>query len=225
MNQYFGTWHGPTSALGPALDRVDGLFPGKMVIISEFGYPGPFAGNPQQADQLRIQTIQQQLPILATRDWIAGAIMWCYQDYKSRRNLWPGQVEGFVDHGVVDEMRTHKPSFDVWRQLNGPATIEAHWVAPGFTATVTPNSERSLPYYPLHHYRLKWTLINEYGQPVASGERQFDTLAGPEQVSGAVAHDHSGGALRLMLTLLDSTGAVAAERQLEWPEKPADPQQ
>jgi beta-glucuronidase len=221
MNQYFGTWHGPTSALGPALDKVDQLFPGKMVIISEFGYPGPFAGSALQADQLRIQTIQQQLPILAARDWIAGAIMWCYQDYKSRRNLWPGQVEGFVEHGVVDEMRTHKPSFDVWRQLNSAATIEAQWLAapdaktPGFTATVTPNTERSLPYYPLHHYRLDWTLINEYGQPVARGERQFDTLAGPEQVTGTVPRNRSGGALRLMLTLLDSTGAVAAEQQLQ----------
>src|SRR5271168_1289165 len=39
MNQYFGSWHGPESALVPALDRVNQLFPSKMVIVSEFGYP------------------------------------------------------------------------------------------------------------------------------------------------------------------------------------------
>jgi beta-glucuronidase len=231
MNQYFGTWHGPTSALGPALDTVDRLFPGKMVIISEFGYPGPFASNPLEADRLRIQTIQQQLPILAARDWIAGAIMWCYQDYKSRRNLWPGQVEGFVEHGVVDEMRTHKPSFEVWRQLNSPASIEAQWVkAPdakgaGFSATVTPNTERSLPYYALHHYRLDWTLVDEYGHSVASGERQFETLAVPEHITASVPHDRRGEALRLTLTLRDSSGSVAAERQLESPTVPIDSRQ
>ena len=45
MNQYFGAWHGPREALGPALDKVDRLFPDKMVIISELGFPGIFAKN------------------------------------------------------------------------------------------------------------------------------------------------------------------------------------
>ncbi len=45
MNQYFGAWHGPREALDPALDKVDRLFPDKMVIISEMGYPGIFAKN------------------------------------------------------------------------------------------------------------------------------------------------------------------------------------
>ena len=120
MNQYFGTWHGPAAALGPALDKVDRLFPDKMVIISEFGYPGPFARERDAADQARMRTIQDQMPMLAARDWIAGAILWCYQDYKSRRNLWPGQVEGYVEHGVVDERRRRKPSYEVWKQLNAP---------------------------------------------------------------------------------------------------------
>lgn len=228
MNQYFGTWHGPTSALGPALDKVTQLFPGKMVIISEFGYPGPFASNATEADQSRIQTIQQQLPILAERDWIAGAIMWCYQDYKSRRNLWPGQVEGFVDHGVVDEMRQRKPSFAVWRELNAPATIAAHWVSapdakmPAFAATVTPNNERALPYYPLHHYRLSWKVIDENGKSLADGSRQFEELVAPEQVSGVVPRGADGRALRLTLTLLDSAGAVAAEQRLDWSAPLAD---
>ena len=61
MNQYFGTWHGPASALAAALDKVERLFPGKMVIISEFGYPGfyakdPPAGRPQpHSDSRRIR--------------------------------------------------------------------------------------------------------------------------------------------------------------------------
>ena len=231
MNQYFGTWHGPASALAPALDKVDLLFPGKMVIISEFGFPGPFAKNPPAADQARIRTIQQQLPVLAARDWIAGAIMWCYQDYKSRRNLWPGQVEGFVEHGVVDETRQHKPSFEVWKELNGPATIAVHWVSapdskmPAFTAAVTPNTERALPYYRLHHYRLSWKLIDENGKSLANGGRQFEDLVGPEQLSGAVPLATDGHTFRLIVTLLDSAGSVAAERRLEWPMIGPDPQQ
>src|SRR4029077_20256749 len=59
MNQYFGSWHGPASALIPALDTVDRLFPGKMVIISEMGFAGIFAKGPAEADQARIRTMQE----------------------------------------------------------------------------------------------------------------------------------------------------------------------
>lgn len=223
MNQYFGTWHGPAAALGPALDKVDRLFPDKMVIISEFGYPGPFAGNAIAADQARVRTIQVQLPVLAGRDWIAGAILWCYQDYKSRRNLWPGQVEGYVEHGVVDEQRRRKPSYDVWKQLNAPASIEARWLddtgsAPRrFTLIVTPSSERQLPFYPLHHYRLTWRALAADGSAIASGQRQFDELFSAQQLSGKLSADADRRSVRLVATLLDSTGAIAAERTLERP--------
>jgi beta-glucuronidase len=221
MNQYFGTWHGPASALVPALDKVNRLFPDKMVIISEFGYPGPFAKTPLEADQARVRTIQQQLPLLAERDWIAGAILWCYQDYKSRRNLWPGQVEGFVEHGVVDEARQRKPSYEVWRQLNAPADIEAHWVdatgsaSAGFSATVTAKSERQLPSYPLRNYQLSWTVIDESGKAIAGGQRQLGQWLGPEHIAGSVPADAGGHSLRLIVTVRDPTGLVAAERTLE----------
>jgi beta-glucuronidase len=85
MNEYFGAWHGPREALGPALDKVDRLFPAKMVIISEMGYPGIFAKTPAEADPMRVSILREQLPLLAQREWIGGAILWCYQDYKSRR--------------------------------------------------------------------------------------------------------------------------------------------
>jgi len=115
MNQYFGSWHGPAAGLGPALDTIDRLYPDKMVIVSEMGYAGLFAGNSVEADRARIKVITEQLPVLAARDWIAGALLWCYQDYKSQRNLWPGETEGYVDHGLVDEARQRRPSYAVWQ--------------------------------------------------------------------------------------------------------------
>src|ERR1700681_2021857 len=111
MNQYYGSWHGPAEALVPALDQIDRLFPGKMVVISEMGFAGIFAKDPREADRIRVTTMRDQMPLLAARDWIAGAILWCYQDYKSPRNLWPGQTEGYVEHGLVDEARQRNPSY------------------------------------------------------------------------------------------------------------------
>jgi beta-glucuronidase len=225
MNQYFGTWHGPASALAPALDRVDKLFPNKMVIISEFGYPGFFAKDPQQADPERIRTLQEQMPLMAARDWIAGTILWCYQDYKSRRNLRPGQAEGYVEHGVVDEARQRKPSYDVWKEMTAPAKLETHWVrdantVTGFVGTVTPNSQQNIPYYPLHDYALVWDLLDEKGKAVSSGDRKFAHLSRAEQVSGPLPPDAAGHSLRLVLTLLDPTGGIVGERTLEWSARP-----
>jgi len=223
MNQYFGAWHGPASALVPSLDKVDRMFPDKMVIISEFGFPGIFASNPVEADRARVKTMQDQMPELARRDWIAGAILWCYQDYKSRRNLWPGQEEGYVEHGVVDENRQRKPSYEVWKDLNVPAKIEARWnQTPGstptdFTATVTPNTERQLPFYPLHDYLLTWKLLDAKGKAAASGERSLAEFNAPQTISGPVPQNAEAPVARLVITLLHPTGTVAAERTLESP--------
>lgn len=221
MNQYYGTWHGPASALNPALDKVNQFFPAKMVIISEFGYPGFFASSPSEADPSRIKTIQDQMPVLAGRDWIAGAILWCYQDYKSRRNLWPGQTEGYVEHGVVDEARQRKPSYDVWRELNEPARIEAHWTrsnsaVSGFTVSITPHSQQDLPYYPLHHYVLLWNLFDAKGKRLAAGRQPYDELRNVEHIQGTVPAAAQAQPLRLNLSLISSAGAVAAERNLSW---------
>ncbi len=222
MNQYFGSWHGPASALVPALDKIDRLFPEKMVIISEMGYAGIFAKDPVSADLARIVTMQEQMPELARRDWIAGAILWCYQDYKSRRNLWPGQTEGFVEHGLVDENRQRKPSYAVWQQLTAPAKLEAAWIrhgadAPtGFSLTVTPNGVRDLPSYALRDYRLTWALLDEKGKAVTSGEKSLASFTDPVSVTGDVSAEAATHALRLLVTLLRPLGTAAATRELAW---------
>ena len=222
MNQYFGSWHGPQDALNPALDAVDKMFPDKMVIISEFGTPGLFARNSIAADRLRIETMQQQMKEFEKRDWIAGAIFWCYQDYKSHRNLWPGLQEGYVDHGVVDEYRQRRPSYEVWRQINAPATITASWkrgssfIPAGFTAIVTPNLPGQIPSYALHDYRLQWEVRDENSHLVASGEKTFPELDDPATVSGDVPAQAGVHELKLHLTLLRPTGFSAAESTLPW---------
>ena len=227
MNQYYGSWHGPASAFVPALDTVNRLFPDKMVIISEMGYAGIFAKNPIEADQARIATMRTQMPELGRRDWIAGAILWCYQDYKSRRNLWPGQLEGYVEHGVVDEFRQRKPSYAVWQELTAPARITASWnrrtgdAPTGFTVTVTPNGPNELPSYPLHDYRLAWAIADEKGKPVAQGTRELATLTDALTVTGDLPADASARPLRLTVTLLRPIGVPAAERSLDW--SPASP--
>jgi Glycosyl hydrolases family 2, TIM barrel domain/Glycosyl hydrolases family 2, sugar binding domain/Glycosyl hydrolases family 2 len=205
MNQYFGSWHGPATALAAALEHVHQLFPQKMVIISEMGFAGIFAQNPVEADSARIRILQEQMPMLAAHDWIAGAILWCYQDYKSPRNLWPGETEGYVEHGLVDEWRQRKASYGVWKELNRPVGVSVRWVGlaqavgsaqpvpSGFTMAITPNTESDLPYYALHGYRLVWSVLDAKGSTVAHGDREFADLAEPVAVTDTLPSAGAAG--------------------------------
>jgi beta-galactosidase/beta-glucuronidase len=222
MNQYFGSWHGPAEGLKSALDTIDRLYPDKMVIISEMGYAGVFAGNSADADRARITVIREQLPTLAARDWIGGVMLWCYQDYKSPRNLWPGEVEGYVDHGLVDENRQRRPSYAVWKEMNSPARLMAQWNGPagqppqGFSIAVTPNTERDLPFYTLRAAELTWQVMDEKGRALASGTRPLPELTQAVSVTGALPAGAPAVRYRLSVKLQGPT-SVSAETALEWP--------
>jgi len=222
MNQYFGSWHGPEAELSESLDRIGRMFPDKMMIVSEFGLAGIFAKDPEDADRMRVRIISEQMPELARRDWIAGAILWCYQDYKSRRNLRPGREEGYVEHGLVDEYRQRKPSYYVWKELNAPAALEAHWdrtpegPPSSFTVTLKPNGIEALPSYPLHDYRLVWELSDQGGKLLANGEQQFADLNNVQTVSGNVGPQPDAKILKLHLTWVRPGGTIAAESSVDW---------
>ncbi len=220
MNQYFGSWHGTDAELPAALDKVDRMFPHKMAIVSEFGLPGIFGRDGEDADRKRVKIIQDQMPELARRDWIAGAILWCYQDYKSRRNLRYGLEEGYVDHGLVDEYRQRRPSYYVWKDINAPATVTLRWndektVPASFTATVKPNSIESLPAYPLHNYQLRWEIYDDT-KLVSRGDHKLADLSSTQSVSGQVEAGANAHKLQLHLTLVRPTGEIAAEKILNW---------
>jgi hypothetical protein len=127
-----------------------------------------------------------------------------------------------VEHGLVDEYRQRKPSYYVWKELNAPAAMDAHWdqtseVAPSsFTVTLKPNSTSDLPFYPLHDYRLAWELSDQVGKLLASGEQQFADLSSVQTVSGKVGPQPDARTLKLHLTLLRPGGTVAAERTVDW---------
>ena len=219
MNQYFGAWHGRRDELGPALDKVNRLFPDKMVVISEFGFPGIFAPNAVEADTARASIIREQLPEFARRDWIAGAILWCYQDYKSRRYFWPGQEEGYLEHGLVDHNRQRKPSYFAWKEMTEPARVELRWTGctrgepAEFNVTVTPNDSTRIPYHPLRDYRVTWQLVGSGNRGFAHGERP---LASPAAVTiaGKVPARADGKPFRLVVNLLRPDGTTAVAREL-----------
>jgi beta-glucuronidase len=222
MNQYFGSWHGPATGLAPALEHVGKMFPDKMVLISEFGLAGPFAPDGDEADALRASTIRDQLAEFARHDFVAGAVFWCYQDYKSHRNLWPGETTGQVEMGLVDEDRQRRPSYRVWKEETSPARLAVAWTsenpfAPptGFRASVSRRPSTELPSYELRGYRLEWEARDHDGTLLASGSPALGLIGAPARVEGSWPAT-STREVRLSLRLLRPTGFVAAEGSWRW---------
>jgi hypothetical protein len=222
MNQYFGSWHGPAAGLAPALERLGKLFPDKMVLISEFGLAGPFAPDTQQADVERVRTIREQLAEFARHDFVAGAIFWCYQDYKSHRNLWPGETSGYVEMGLVDENRQRLPSYTVWKDETSPARLSVEWTKgspfgppTGFRATVTRRPPTELPAYDLRGYRLEWEARDHDGAVLSSGSQALPLVGAPASAFGSWPATASRE-VRLSVRLVRPTGFVAAETSERW---------
>ncbi|MGA3025253.1 MAG: glycoside hydrolase family 2 TIM barrel-domain containing protein [Bryobacteraceae bacterium] len=221
MNQYFGTWLGPEEGLVPSLERAGRDYPDKMFIISEFGAAGVFAPDKVAGDALRRHIITTQMDVFRRFDFIGGAILWCYQDYKSHRNLRPGVTSGEVEMGVVDENRQRNPSFYLWKEENSPAVVDLHWQQgvwrppSGFTAEVARRAEDALPSYILRGYRAEWEVRGADGQVISDGASELPDIGAPHTVTAVWPATNQRG-VKLVFRLLRPTGFVAFEKTLEW---------
>jgi beta-glucuronidase len=124
-------------------------------------------------------------------DFVAGTICWCYQDYKSHQNLWPGHTEGYVDHGVVDEYRQRRPSFAVWEKRNRPVIFASEkWVYDGkgnhvsFEVSLSGRSLNEMPSYTLGDGMVRWKLRDRHGNLLVHGEQPVPDLRHTPLVQG-----------------------------------------
>jgi beta-galactosidase/beta-glucuronidase len=220
-NQYFGSWHGPEEDLPAAIAKINRNYPDKMVIISEFGFAGTFARDSKAGDKQRVRIFREQMAQFGKEDWIAGALMWCYQDYLSHRNLWPGYTKGYVDIGVVDENRQRRPSYYVWKELNSPAHVELEWHYDahqrpvGFGASIARRGPDEIPSYALRDYRVAWEVRDNDNTKIAGDEKALPEIGPPQSLVGSWPASASKS-LRLILRLYRPTGFVAAEKTLDW---------
>jgi beta-glucuronidase len=220
-NEYFGSWDTAESLLPAAIEKINAGYPDKMVMVTEFGYPGVFATNSRTADQERARIIREQLALFGKQDWIGGALLWCYQDYHSTHNLRPGQTDSYVDHGIVDKNRQRRPSYYVWRQENAPAHLEIQWnfdakgVPIGFKAKIDRRAADEIPSYPLVNYTVRWRVLDASQKRVAEETRMLNAIGPVQSVVGQWPAS-SGHALRLELTLYRPTGFIAQKETLKW---------
>src|SRR5260370_15899231 len=101
-NEYYGSWApGPPEAVAKHLDDLHAAFPGRPVVISEYGYCACVEDRPE-GDERRMEILRSHDAVFRSKDFVAGAIFFCYKDYRTLFGY-----SGFVSlrqiyHAVLD---------------------------------------------------------------------------------------------------------------------------
>lgn len=238
MNEYYGMWHGPKAALGPVLEVVHASWPEKVVFVSEWGLTGSWRrggswpprdpsryydvpeGTPPDApevDEVRCQLIADQMPVIRSKPFVAGAVFWCYQDYET--------PAGHFVMGVVDVHRNRRRSWHVIREEYAPILFESVNLAVfggQHRATVALRTrgpvERDMPAYVLRGYRLQWAVKRQGNdEPFDQGTLVLPVLMPASAWSGEIAWRGPEGEHVLDLSIVRPTGFVVIEKVLSVP--------
>ena len=176
MNEYVGTWSpGDLNSLNRYLDAIHAAFPGKPIVISEYGYCACVPERPED-DARRIETLRSHNAVFRSREFIAGAIFFCYNDYRSQAGFsGVGALEQNV-HGVVNLFGNRKPSFEALREESSPIR--------GLSVENRVNSFRvlletrnDLPAYTLRGYLLRGIVYGKGEIPLEQREEELPDIA------------------------------------------------
>jgi beta-glucuronidase len=122
FNEYYSTWYNKTVDVVPGeLDRINLEYPGKPITISEWGICEPAHKG---GDKRRVKEMIHQIIIYGSKPYIAGAIYFCLNDYRTHMGedftySYPQRV-----HGVVDIKLNTKPSYDTLKTYSSPIEIK-----------------------------------------------------------------------------------------------------
>ncbi|RVT74855.1 hypothetical protein EOD40_11810 [Flavobacterium sufflavum] len=151
FNEYYSTWFGKSlDVIGSELDRISAEYNNKPMTISEWGLcePAHKGGDPR-----RIKEMAEQLKIYGSKDYVAGAIYFCLNDYRTHMGedftyAYPLRV-----HGVCDIFSNPKPSYYALKKESSPVIIKSVEVKNG-TATITLSGKTTIPSYTLRNYTI-----------------------------------------------------------------------
>ncbi len=182
-NEYYESWYkGDPVAMRRNLEEIGRAFPGKLLVISEYGYcectPDRKAG-----DQARTRILREHDALFRQFPWVGGLIFFCYNDYRTHigdKGL--GVMKQRV-HGVVDLFGARKPSFNDLRDESSPVE-RLELSGSGGALDVKLRTRNSIPAYTLEGYRLRWIVYGFGGLPMEQGEMPLPRLApGTEHAS------------------------------------------
>lgn len=128
LNEYFGWYRASrvarpsrTADVGPFLDRVHQLYPGKPLFITEAGAESNRAGPATELGTYAFQNkwTLDHLHIYATRPFVNGAILWALRDFRVHPTWAGGNPKPnppWNNKGLIDENGLTKPVWPLVQQ-------------------------------------------------------------------------------------------------------------
>ena len=207
-NEYFGTWApGTASDAARYLDEIHAAFPGKPVVISEYGYCACTPDRPE-GDEQRIDILRSHDAAFRSKDFVAGAIFFCYNDYRTHMgDRGVGVLQQRV-HGVVDVYGARKASYDLLRSESSP--IESLTVERDTNKFhILIRTRGDLPMYTLRGYKLRGLFFGQGNIPVERQEAEIPDAAPGSETKLELAFSQSESPMHLQFDVIRPTGFSA----------------
>lgn len=151
-NEYNTTWCGfNLDSIPAALDRIHSMYPEKAITISEWGICEPkFKGG----DERRAMEMVEQIKIYGSKDYVAGAIYFCLNDYRTHFGedstySYPQRI-----HGICDLKLNPKPSYYVMKEISSPIILKDITVN-GNDVSMTIQVNTGIPSYTVRDYYIQ----------------------------------------------------------------------
>ena len=174
-NEYYESWYkGDPAALRRNLETIRRAFPGKPVVISEYGYC-ECTSDRHGGDPARARILCEHDAIFREFPFVGGLIFFSYNDYRTHigdKGL--GVMKQRV-HGVVDLYGSRKPSFEELRNESSP--VERMDVTGSASSlSITIRTRNTVPAYTMDGYTLRWVVYGFGGLPMEMGEAALPKL-------------------------------------------------
>ena len=206
-NEYYGSWYaGTPEQLAKNLEEIHQAFPGKPIVISEYGYCACTADRPE-GDGRRVSILRDHDAVFRNCSYVAGLIFFDYNDYRTHvGDRGTGVLKQRV-HGVVDVYGTKKASWAVLRNEASPL----EWLnVSGSPAAlqVSLKCRAAAPAYRLQGYELRAVAYGFGDIPVERAVVRIATLAPGEALQSQFKFAQPAVA-RVQIDLMRPTGYSA----------------
>jgi beta-galactosidase len=210
-NEYFGSWApGSAEEVGKHLDRLHAAFPEKPIVISEYGYCACTEDRPE-GDDRRIEILRSHDAVIRSRDFVAGAIFFCYNDYRTHvGDRGTGALKQRV-HGVVNVFGEKKTSYEVLREQCSPVeSVSVENLLNTFQLKI--KTRHDVPMYKLRGYKLRGTMYGQGNIPVEQKEVALPEIEPDAEIAIALTFSESVAPLAVKFDVLRPAGYSAYTR-------------
>ncbi|HTG65491.1 MAG TPA: glycoside hydrolase family 2 TIM barrel-domain containing protein [Flavobacterium sp.] len=179
FNEYYSTWFGKSiDVIGNELDRISAEYNNKPMTISEWGLcePAHKGGDPR-----RINEMTEQLKIYGSKPYIAGAIYFCLNDYRTHMGedftySYPLRV-----HGVTDINLNPKPSYETLKTVSSPIEFVS-FSKKNNKIQITLKGNTGLPSYIVRNYYIMLGKTKIIIPEVRPGEEQTFEIPATKEI-------------------------------------------